>query len=111
MKEHRTGTGAEAPPPDERRAPSRLALAGGGHVGYRFLPGRAPTVVFLCGYASEMTGTKARFLHRLCAGSGHAYRPSGLRNPAWRRRSLAGPFRPLRPFRPGRPWRARCPVP
>ena len=57
----------------ERHAPSLLALADGSHVGYRFLPGRAPTVVFLCGYASEMTGTKARFLHRTCAEAGHAY--------------------------------------
>ena len=57
----------------ERHAPSLLALAGGGHVAYRFLPGRAPTVVFLCGYASEMSGTKARFLHRRCAEAGHAY--------------------------------------
>ena len=73
MTEHRSGAAVEAPSPGEERAPSLLALAGGGHVAYRFLPGRAPTVVFLCGYASEMTGTKARFLHRLCAGSGHAY--------------------------------------
>ena len=73
MTERRSGPSAEAPSPDEQREPSLLALAGGGHVGYRFLPGRAPTVVFLCGYASEMSGTKARFLHRLCAGSGHAY--------------------------------------
>lgn len=59
---------------DEERCPPHLhPLAGGGHVAYRFLPGRAPTVVFLCGYASEMSGTKARFLHRLCAEAGHAY--------------------------------------
>ena len=73
MTKQRTGTSGEAATPDDRGAPSVLALAGGGHVAYRFLPGRAPTVVFLCGYASEMTGAKARFLHRLCAGSGHAY--------------------------------------
>ena len=73
MTEHRSGASSEAPSPDEQRDPSLLGLAGGGHVAYRFLPGRAPTVVFLCGYASEMSGTKARFLHRLCAGSGHAY--------------------------------------
>lgn len=58
---------------DERRAPSLHPLPGGGHVAYRFGPGHAPTVVFLCGYASEMTGTKARFLHRVCAEAGHAY--------------------------------------
>ena len=49
------------------------SLAHGGHVAYRFLPGRAPTVVFLCGYASDMSGTKARFLHRVCAETGRAY--------------------------------------
>ena len=73
MTEHRSGACAEAPPPGEQRDPSLLALAGGGHVAYRFLPGRAPTVVFLCGYASEMSGTKVRFLHRMCAGYRHAY--------------------------------------
>ena len=40
---------------DERPPPSFLALAGGGHVAYRFLSGRSPTVVFLCGYGSEVT--------------------------------------------------------
>ena len=56
----------------ERDAPSLHGLPGGGHVAYRFLPGRAPAVVFLCGYGSDMTGTKARFLHRLCTETGHA---------------------------------------
>ena len=58
---------------DERRAPSLLALADGGHVAYRHLRGRTPTVVFLCGYASDMSGTKARFLNRVCAEAGYAY--------------------------------------
>ena len=57
---------------DDDLQPSLLALPDGGHVAYRFLPGWSPTVVFLCGYASEMTGTKARFLHRACAAAGHA---------------------------------------
>ena len=58
---------------NDKLAPSLLPLPDGGHVAYRFHPGRAPTVVFLCGYASEMSGTKARFLHRTCAEAGHAY--------------------------------------
>ena len=58
---------------DEQRTPNYHPLAGGGHVAYRYLPGRVPAVVFLCGYASDMSGTKARFLHRVCAGAGHAY--------------------------------------
>ena len=61
------------PMTDEIHPPSLLPLPDGGHVGYRFLPGRAPTVVFLCGYASEMSGTKARFLRGVCAEAGHAY--------------------------------------
>ena len=39
-------------------APTIESLAGGGHVAYRFLPGRAPTAAFLCGYASDMSGTE-----------------------------------------------------
>ena len=73
MTEHRSGNFADVPTPDERHDPSVLALAGGGHLAYRHLAGRAPAVVFLCGYGSQMMGTKARFLHRLCAETGHAY--------------------------------------
>ena len=54
-------------------APSILARPDDVRLAYHHRPGAAPTVVFLCGYGSEMSGTKARFLHRLCAGSGHAY--------------------------------------
>ena len=58
---------------DETHPPSFLSLPDGGRVAYRFLPGRTPTVVFLCGYASEMSGTKTRYLHGVCAEAGHAY--------------------------------------
>ena len=58
---------------DDQHAPELHPLAGGGHVAYRVLPGRAPTVVFLCGYGSDMSGTKARFLHRMCAEAGQGY--------------------------------------
>ena len=73
MMENGSGPSAQAGTAGEHSAPSLHPLAGGGHVAYRFLPGRAPTVVFLCGYASEMSGTKARFLHRVCAQAGQAY--------------------------------------
>ena len=73
MTELPSGPSTQAGTTDERLAPSLHSLPDGGHVAYRFLPGDAPTVVFLCGYASEMTGTKARFLHRVCAEAGHAY--------------------------------------
>lgn len=39
---------------------------------YEYLPGRAPVVVFLPGYASDMNGTKAIFLRNACAVAGHA---------------------------------------
>ena len=58
---------------DDQHAPELHPLADGGHVAYRVLPGRAPTVVFLCGYGSDMSGTKARFLHRMCAEAGQGY--------------------------------------
>ena len=58
---------------DEQREPALHPLPDGGHVAYRFAPGRSPTVVYLCGYGSEMTGTKAGYLHRVCAEAGHAY--------------------------------------
>ncbi|MGH7043131.1 MAG: alpha/beta fold hydrolase [Acetobacteraceae bacterium] len=38
----------------------------------RLLAGRAPTVVFLPGFRSDMTGDKASHLARLCAGRGQA---------------------------------------
>ena len=58
---------------DEKDPPERHPLLDGGYLAYRFLPGRTPTVVFLCGYRSDMSGTKARFLRRCCAESGQAY--------------------------------------
>ena len=72
MMEFPSGPSMHAGTAEEQLAPSLHRLPAGGHVAYRFLPGHAPTVVFLCGYASEMTGTKARFLHRVCAEAGHA---------------------------------------
>lgn len=36
-------------------------------------PGRAPTVLFLTGFRSDMTGAKAVHLERHCAQSGHAF--------------------------------------
>jgi pimeloyl-ACP methyl ester carboxylesterase len=39
---------------------------------YEFLPGHAPVVVFLPGFASDMGGTKAIFLRDACAARGQA---------------------------------------
>ena len=39
---------------------------------YVFEPGRAPCVVFLSGYRSDMSGTKAQYLADLCRAQGYA---------------------------------------
>ena len=39
---------------------------------YVFEPGRGPCVVFLSGYRSDMSGTKAQYLADLCRAQGHA---------------------------------------
>jgi pimeloyl-ACP methyl ester carboxylesterase len=46
---------------------------GGVRIAYAHTPGRSPTVVLLCGYASDMSGTKARFLEARCKARGQAY--------------------------------------
>jgi pimeloyl-ACP methyl ester carboxylesterase len=45
---------------------------GGREIAYRLRAGRSPTLVFLCGYASDMEGTKAAALDELAQRSGHA---------------------------------------
>ncbi|MFT5111378.1 MAG: pimeloyl-ACP methyl ester carboxylesterase [Parasphingorhabdus sp.] len=40
---------------------------------YDFIPGRRPTIVFLGGYKSEMTGTKGNWLANYCQCLGHSY--------------------------------------
>jgi pimeloyl-ACP methyl ester carboxylesterase len=40
---------------------------------YRHTPGRAPTLVFLCGYASDMNGTKALALEQWAQRTGQAF--------------------------------------
>ena len=55
------------------RPPETLARPGGATIAYRRLAGRAPGIVFLGGFRSEMTGTKALFLEDYCRRSGQAY--------------------------------------
>lgn len=50
----------------------RLERAGRPALAYRRLPGRGPTVVFLAGFGSDMSGEKASDLARFCAGRGQA---------------------------------------
>ena len=40
---------------------------------YEYIAGAQPTVVFLGGYRSDMTGTKACWLAEFCQSNGHAY--------------------------------------
>lgn len=45
----------------------------GRRIAYHRLPGRAPGVMFLGGYASDMTGTKASALEAFCRARGQAF--------------------------------------
>lgn len=47
--------------------------AGDDHLAYVHAAGRAPTVVFLGGYASNMHGGKATYLDALCRARGQAF--------------------------------------
>ncbi|MBV8492727.1 MAG: alpha/beta hydrolase [Alphaproteobacteria bacterium] len=50
-----------------------LARPYGPAIAYRRLTGKAPGIVFLGGFRSDMTGTKALFLEEYCRQSGRAY--------------------------------------
>jgi len=53
--------------------PAILARPGGATIAYRRLLGAAPGIVFLGGFRSDMTGTKALFLEDYCRRSGRAF--------------------------------------
>jgi pimeloyl-ACP methyl ester carboxylesterase len=53
--------------------PAILTRAGGATLAYRRREGRGPGIVFLGGFMSDMTGTKAEALDRFCAARGQAY--------------------------------------
>lgn len=55
--------------------PSVLSVRspGGVEVAYHYTSGRLPAVVFLGGFRSDMTGTKAMFLERWCRHRGQAF--------------------------------------
>jgi pimeloyl-ACP methyl ester carboxylesterase len=50
-----------------------LARPDGATIAYHRLPGTAPGIVFLGGFRSDMTGTKALFLEEYCRRRGQAY--------------------------------------
>jgi pimeloyl-ACP methyl ester carboxylesterase len=53
--------------------PAILARPDGATIAYRRLPGSAPGIVFLGGFRSDMTGTKAVFLEDYCRERGRAF--------------------------------------
>jgi len=61
--------------PDKFPAPSRmiLARADGATIAYHRLHGEVPGILFLGGFRSDMTGTKALFLEDYCRRRGRAY--------------------------------------
>jgi pimeloyl-ACP methyl ester carboxylesterase len=54
-------------------SPAILTRHDGATIAYRRLAGSSPGVVFLAGFRSDMTGTKASFLEEYCRRCGHAY--------------------------------------
>ncbi len=53
--------------------PKYVHTPDGARLAYHLTPGRAPTVVFLPGFASHMGGTKALHLERWCRETGQAF--------------------------------------
>ena len=53
-------------------APGHIDRGDGTRLAYRLTPGRSPTLVFLPGFMSDMTGDRATALAALCADLGHA---------------------------------------
>lgn len=57
----------------DRTGPPSLARPDGATIAYRRIAGSAPGIVFLGGFRSDMTGTKALFLEDYCRRSGRAF--------------------------------------
>jgi pimeloyl-ACP methyl ester carboxylesterase len=60
-------------PAEPERPPAILACEDGATIAYRRRSGKSPGIVFLGGFMSDMTGTKARALDAFCAARGHAF--------------------------------------
>lgn len=65
-------TWLSTPSPDEP-APAILTREDGATIAYHRRAGKSPGIVFLGGFMSDMTGTKARRLDAFCAARGQAY--------------------------------------
>jgi pimeloyl-ACP methyl ester carboxylesterase len=64
---------ALAPAQSSGTSPAILARPDGATIAYRRLTGKAPGIVFLGGFRSDMTGIKALFLEGYCRRCGRAY--------------------------------------
>ena len=62
-----------SPPPSAEPPVSYLDAPSGARLAYVAHPGLGPTIVFLGGYASDMTGTKARYLEDWCRARDRAF--------------------------------------
>lgn len=51
----------------------QIATKQGNHIAYHKVSGQSPGILFLGGFMSDMTGTKATYLQSMCEGLGHAY--------------------------------------
>src|ERR1044071_345920 len=64
---------APAPSDEGGANPAILARPDGATIAYRQLTGEAPGIIFLGGFRSDMTGTKALFLEDYCRHRGRAF--------------------------------------
>ena len=53
--------------------PKILTRETGASIAYHMLAGKSPGIVFMAGFMSDMTGTKALALEELCRDRGHAF--------------------------------------
>ena len=60
-------------PHNQSPAPPQVLETGGARIAYHRTPGRLPGVVFLGGFMSDMTGTKATALEAYCREAGRAF--------------------------------------
>lgn len=61
------------PQASQPASPDRLEIADGGHLAYHRTVGASPGIVFLGGYASDMTGTKALALEAYARARGQGF--------------------------------------
>lgn len=59
--------------PANNQTPDRLTRPDGANIAYRKTPGKHPGIVFLGGFMSDMTGTKATALESYARRRGHAF--------------------------------------